>query len=302
MFQSLLTNFALILLILTVVTGVIWTLDLFVLSKKRREAAEKALAEYDQREAKLAADGVRMDTNKREEIASSLLRQPVWIEYSGSFFPVILLVFVLRSFLFEPFKIPSGSMLPTLFVGDLILVNKFTYGIRLPVINKKVIEIGQPQRGDVMVFKYPMDPQVDYIKRVVGVPGDKVEYKNKRLTINGKPASYEPLQDFLGDNNLEYSRQFRENLLGVQHLILNNDDSPVWVEKPMKFPGRENCIYDNEGFTCTVPQGQYFMMGDNRDRSADSRYWGFVPDENIVGKAFFIWMNLGNIRRIGSFQ
>ena len=302
MFQSLLTNFALILLILTLVTGIIWTLDLFVFSKQRREAAERALAEFDEREAKLAADGVRMDTNKREEIASTLLRQPVWIEYSGSFFPVILLVFVLRSFLFEPFKIPSGSMLPTLFVGDLILVNKFTYGIRLPVINKKVIEIGQPQRGDVMVFKYPMDPQVDYIKRVVGVPGDKVEYKNKRLSINGAPASYDALSDFLSDDNLQYSRQFRENLTGVQHHILNNDDSPVWVDKPMKFPGRENCVYDNEGFTCTVPPGQYFMMGDNRDRSADSRYWGFVPDENIVGKAFFIWMNLGNIRRIGSFQ
>jgi signal peptidase I len=253
MFQSLLTNFALILLILTVVTGIIWTLDLFVLSK-RREAAERHWLSTISAKQSLQLTvfvWIRISARKLLQPSASASLDRVFRQ----FFPVILLVFVLRSFLFEPFKIPSGSMLPTLFVGDLILVNKFTYGIRLPVINKKVIEIGQPQRGDVMVFKYPMDPQVDYIKRVVGVPGDKVEYKNKRLTINGTPASYEPLQDFLGDNNLEYSRQFRENLLGVQHRILNNDDAPVWVEKPMKFPGRENCVYDNEGFTCVVPQG-----------------------------------------------
>ena len=149
------------------------------------------MAEFDARNAKLNADGIKLDDSGRAALEADLLRQPTWIEYSGSFFPVIALVFFLRSFLYEPFKIPSSSMVPTLLVGDLILVNKFTYGIRLPIINKKIIEMNNPQRGDVMVFKYPKDPSLDYIKRVVGVPGDKIVYKNKRLTINGKEISYQ---------------------------------------------------------------------------------------------------------------
>jgi signal peptidase I len=175
--QALLGNFALILFILTLATGVVWFLDVFYLSRQRRARADAALAEYDARNARLAADGVPQETNGRNAIAARLLRQPTWVEYSGSFFPVILLVFVLRSFLFEPFKIPSSSMVPTLQIGDLILVNKFTYGIRLPVVNKKIIDINQPQRGDVMVFKYPKDTSLDYIKRVVGIPGDRVVYR-----------------------------------------------------------------------------------------------------------------------------
>ena len=303
--QSILGNFALILFVLMVVTGIIWVLDVFVLAKGRRAAADRALAEYDARTAKLTADGIRLDTqqNAREKLEAEHLRQPTWIEYSGSFFPVIALVFVLRSFLFEPFKIPSSSMVPTLLVGDLILVNKFTYGIRLPIVNQKVIQLNDPQRGDVMVFKYPMDMSQDYIKRVVGVPGDKITYEGKKLTVNGKPVSYAPQDDYLDDESLVYKKQFKENLTGVEHRILNDDRAPTLnLGDVREFPNKEACTYNSEGFTCTVPAGNYFMMGDNRDNSADSRYWGFVPDKNIVGKAVAVWMNLSNPRRIGGIQ
>jgi signal peptidase I len=300
--QALLGNFALILFILTVATGVIWCFDVFYLSRQRRARADAALAEFDARNARLAAEGVPQDVSSRNALAASLLRQPTWIEYSGSFFPVIALVFILRSFLFEPFKIPSSSMVPTLQIGDLILVNKFTYGIRLPVVNKKVIEINNPQRGDVMVFKYPRDTSLDYIKRVVGVPGDKIIYRNKKLTINGQELKYQALPDYLDEERLTYSKQYAETINGVTHRILNDERAPAFVPNPDDFPQRNLCSYNSEGFACTVPPGHYFMMGDNRDNSLDSRYWGFVPDQYIVGKAFFVWMNLGNLKRIGSFQ
>lgn len=300
--QSILGNFALILFILTIGTGIIWFLDVFHFAKQRRLRADIALAEFDARHAKLTADGIKAEASGRAALEAEILKQPTWIEYSGSFFPVIALVFVLRSFLYEPFKIPSSSMVPTLVIGDLILVNKFTYGIRLPIINKKVIDVNDPQRGDVMVFKYPKDPSLDYIKRVVGVPGDKIVYKNKRLSVNGKEVSYEPLPDYLDEEHLSYSKQYLENLTGVPHKILNDERAPAYVQNPDAFPKRELCTYNVEGFACTVPSGHYFMMGDNRDNSLDSRYWGFVPDQNIVGKAFFVWMNLGNLKRIGGFQ
>jgi signal peptidase I len=262
-------NFALILFCLLIVSGAIWLADVVVFSKRR------------------GADA----------------KDPWWVEYGASFFPVILLVFGLRSFLIEPFKIPSGSMIPTLQVGDFILVNKFTYGIRLPVLNKKIIQINNPQRGDVMVFKYPLDMSQDYIKRVVGVPGDKITYENKRLTVNDVEVKYTALDDYLEEDRLVYNKQFEENLTGVSHRILNNEKAPpVNLSDVKQFPNSEACTYRYEGFTCVVPQGNYFMMGDNRDNSADSRYWGFVPDKNIVGKAFFVWMNLGNLRRIGGIQ
>lgn len=300
--QSILGNFALILLLLTVGTGLIWSFDRFHYAPKRRRIAESALAEFDARQAKLAESGVKPDPNARVELLASLHRQPTWIAYTGSFFPVIAAVFLFRSFLFEPFKIPSSSMLPTLQIGDLILVNKFTYGIRLPVVNKKVIPINDPERGDVMVFKFPKDPALDYIKRVVGVPGDKVVYRNKRLSINGKEVSYEKLPEYLDEDRLQYYEHYRENLTGIRHEILTDSKLPGYVPSPDNFPQHELCSYNLEGFECTVPAGHYFMMGDNRDNSLDSRYWGFVPDRNIVGKAFFVWMNLGNLKRIGGFH
>lgn len=301
--QLILGNFALILFVLMVVTGVIWCLDVFVLAKKRRAAADAALAEYDARHAKLTADGIKVDNGNRAAIEAAMLRQPTWVEYSGSFFPVIALVFFLRSFLWEPFKIPSSSMVPTLLVGDLILVNKYAYGIRLPIVNKKIVEIGNPQRGDVMVFKYPKDMSQDYIKRVIGVPGDKITYENKRLTVNGKPVEYMPMDDYLDDERPLYHKQFLEKLPGMQHRILMMDAKPtIDLGGVENFPHRESCDYSYDKFTCIVPEGNYFMMGDNRDNSADSRYWGFVPDKNIVGKAFFVWMNFGNPKRIGGIH
>ena len=301
--QLIFGNFALILFILTLFSGVIWFFDVFYLAGQRRAKANLVLADFDARNAKLQAEGVQLETRGRQTLETELLRQPTWIEYSGSFFPVIALVFVLRSFLYEPFKIPSPSMVPTLLVGDLILVNKFTYGIRLPLINKKIIQVSNPQRGDVMVFKYPKDMALDYIKRVVGVPGDKIEYKNKRLSINGNPVSYIQQPDYLDEERLTYSKQLRENLSVVEHNILNRPEAPVVELSAVEpFPHHDACSYDSEGFVCTVPDGQYFMMGDNRDNSSDSRYWGFVPDQNIVGKAFVVWMNLGNLKRIGTFK
>ncbi|CAG9181441.1 signal peptidase I [Cupriavidus respiraculi] len=299
-------NFALILFVLVVITGIAWLADKLVFQKQRRTSAQAALAEFDSRLATTGQGGAATPEveSSRTRIAEEKLRQPWWLEYSASFFPVILAVFVLRSFVVEPFKIPSGSMIPTLVIGDFILVNKFVYGIRLPVVNKKVVAIGEPQRGDVMVFRYPKEPSLDYIKRVIGVPGDVVRYENKRLTINGKPAEYRPLPEYLDEERLSYSQQFRETLPGaVDHGILNDADRPPYISGPdADFPFRDNCTYNQQGLTCKVPAGHYFVMGDNRDNSLDSRYWGFVPDENIVGKAFLIWMNLGNIGRVGGFK
>jgi signal peptidase I len=261
-------NFALLLFTLLVVTGAVSGLDALYFRRHRAEGR----------------------------------REPWWIEYPKSFFPVILIVFVLRSFLVEPFKIPSGSMIPTLLVGDFILVNKFTYGIRLPVINLKVIDIGEPERGDVMVFRYPEDTSVDYIKRVVGLPGDKVAYQNKRLVINGREVPVQAAGDYLLKDKIQYLRQYTEMLGKVRHTILLDQSEPAALRYVKQFPQRENCIYNNSGMVCTVPPGHYFMMGDNRDNSSDSRVWGFVPEGNIVGKAFFIWFNFSELRRFGRFQ
>jgi len=214
-------------------------------------------------------------------------------------------VFFLRSFLYEPFKIPTASMVPTLLVGDLILVNKFTYGVRLPILNRKIIDVNDPQRGDVMVFKYPKDMSQDYIKRVIGVPGDKIVYENKRLTVNDKAVSYTAMDDYLEpqDMSMSYSKQFMEILPEKQHRILNREDAPtVSMSGVENFPHREACEFSQDKFSCIVPEGNYFMMGDNRDNSQDSRYWGFVPNKNIVGKAFVVWMNLGNPKRIGGID
>jgi signal peptidase I len=234
-------DFSLVLVVATALSGVIWGLDRLVFSSRRggKEAPE-----------------------------------PVLVEYARSFFPILLIVLFVRSFLFEPFRIPSSSMMPTLLVGDFIFVNKFTYGLRLPVVNTKVLEIGEPERGDVMVFRLPSDPSTNYIKRLIGLPGDTIRYQNRRLYVNGKVVDRKSFGQYPGDGQ-EGALLYNESLDGVEHEIL-------------LMPGRRSL----EG-VFNVPEGHYFMMGDNRDNSRDSRYEGvgIVPEGNIVGKAVRIWMN-----------
>lgn len=296
-------NFALLLFMATVVTGLYWVAERAYFLPQRRRAAQALQVQADERRASLAAQGIRADDGQDvAEARQRILMQPWWLDWTAGLFPVILAVFVLRSFLFEPFKIPSGSMVPTLVVGDLILVNKFTYGVRLPVVHTKLTDGTPPARGDVMVFRYPSKPSLDYIKRVVGVPGDEVAYLNKRLSINGQPLPKQPLPEYFDPDTMRYFKQFEEVLGDKRHRILNDDDRPAFVPGVSEFPSKQNCRYSVEGVVCKVPEGHYFVMGDNRDNSEDSRYWGFVPDRNIVGKAFFIWMNFGSFSRIGSFD
>ncbi|MEE9343016.1 MAG: signal peptidase I [Gammaproteobacteria bacterium] len=252
-------DFPTILVSATFITGVIWAMDAYFWAPQRKQ---------------LSADAI--DNGKKPQEAQMLSKEPVIVEYAKSFFPVILAVLVLRSFLVEPFRIPSGSMMPTLLAGDFILVNKFAYGIRLPVINKKIINIDDPETGDVAVFRYPKDPGVDYIKRIIGLPGDRIQYRNKVLTVNGKQVAQIPAGTYIGEGSAMSmsGASVREEMLGnVNHQVL-------------VIPKR-----GGKGADLTVPEGHYFVMGDNRDNSNDSRYWGTVPDENLVGKAFMVWMN-----------
>lgn len=295
-------NFALVLFLASVVTGLYWLAERFHFLPQRKQAAAALEANDLQRRADLEKRGITQVDGNIAEAREKLLMQPWWLDWTAGLFPVIITVFLLRSFLFEPFKIPSGSMIPTLLVGDLILVNKFTYGLRLPVLNTKITEGTPPQRGDVMVFRYPPKPSQDYIKRVVGIPGDTVAYKNKRLTINGEVLDTHALPEFFDEDAMRYFKQFEESLGGKKHRLLNNDEVPAFISGASAFEGQEGCSYTVEGVTCKVPAGHYFMMGDNRDNSLDSRYWGFVPEKNIVGKAFMVWMNFGNLRRIGFFD
>jgi signal peptidase I len=256
-------DFPLLLVLLTLFTGIVWLLDIFLLAPRRLAA----LADMD------AVSG-----GASEEMRTRATNEPWLVEMSRTFFPIILLVLVVRSFIVEPFRIPSGSMMPTLLVGDFILVNKFAYGLRLPVLNTRILDIGEPERGDVFVFRYPENPHIDYIKRVIGVPGDHIIYRNKKLTINGQPAPQSYLDTYVGMGSGASStgaRHLKEDLLGTKHDILLMPERNV-------FGG---------DFEYVVPQGQYFAMGDNRDNSRDSRAWGTVPEANLVGKAFMIWMN-----------
>ncbi|MBD3893258.1 signal peptidase I [Hydrogenophaga sp.] len=295
-------NFALLLMLATGVTGLYWLAEKFWFWPQRKRAAQRLLDEHKARLAALEKQGFGQSLDDVEPARQQLLRQPWWLDWTAGLFPVILAVFVLRSFLFEPFKIPSGSMIPTLHVGDLILVNKFHYGVRLPVFHHKLLANQQPQRGDVMVFRFPPQPSLDYIKRVVAVPGDQVSYLNKRLSINGElvPRSAEP--DFFDPDTLRHSRQYTETLQGRHFGILNDDDRPAFIAGATDFAYRDLCSYTIEGVSCTVPSGHFFVLGDNRDNSLDSRFWGFVPEANIVGKAFFVWMNFGDLSRIGRFE
>lgn len=238
-------NFELTLFYAVVISGVISLFDMLFLAKKRQRPPAK--------------------------------KMPIIIDYARSFFPVLLLVFLLRSFLYEPFRIPTGSLKPTLDVGDFILVNKFDYGIRLPVIHKKLYSIGEPQRGDIMVFRCPYNPSIDFIKRVIGVAGDHISYINKTLYVNGQkiPQQFVKNTTDRDDNGMDVNEiEKQEDFFGIKHAIYQEQERP-----------------NDDIKNIVVPPGMYFVMGDNRDASADSRYWGFVPDENIVGKARLVWMS-----------
>lgn len=295
-------NFSLLLLILTTVTLFYWLAERFHFQPARARAAEDLLANDTKRREQLAAQGIARVDGDVEGARQQILQQPWWLDWTAGLFPVILIVFLLRSFLFEPFKIPSGSMVPTLLVGDLILVNKFHYGVRLPVLNKKIIDNNEVKRGDVMVFRFPQNPSIDYIKRVAGIPGDEIRYQNQRLYINGQLVPVQSQGDFYDEDAQLYRPRFTEKLGEREHQMLVHPQPRGQIAPRYQFPFRENCSYSAEGVICKVPAGHYFMLGDNRDNSEDSRFWGFVPDENIVGKAFFVWMNLGNLKRIGSFN
>jgi signal peptidase I len=311
-------SFPAILLVLTVFTGAMWLLDRFKFAPKRQQAAQAAVAQFE-------ASSQHMDaadkTANIEALRQTNLRMPWWLEYTAGFFTVILAVFVLRSFVAEPFRIPSASMMPTLQNGDLILVNKFAWGLRMPVYNNTLIETGKPDRGDVIVFRFPLNESQDYIKRVIGLPGDTLVYDKKVLSINGKMIPVKDKPDYLDENGeasgdkMNYVKRATATLpLGSQSqgasqvgskshdLFVTPGRSPILVGARMHSHAQA-CQYLPEGIQCTVPAGHYFVMGDNRDNSLDSRYWGFVPERNIVGKAFFIWMNLdGKMSRLGGFE
>jgi signal peptidase I len=305
-------NFALLLFTATVVTGLYWLAERFYFLPQRLAQAQALEAEALARREELTKLGIQKTDVDTTPARERLLMQPWWLDWTAGLFPVILVVFVLRSFLFEPFKIPSGSMIPTLWVGDLILVNKFHYGVRLPVVNTKVTA-GEPvRRGDVMVFRYPPKPSLDYIKRVVGVPGDEVAYLNKQLSINGQVVVKANLPDFFEADSLSYAKQFQETFpTGATSAemtptktvpLLNNAERPAFIAGTEDFAFKNQCSYSVEGVVCKVPPGHFFMMGDNRDNSLDSRYWGFVPEANIVGKAIMVWMNFSSLKRIGAID
>jgi len=261
-------DFPTIMVLAVLITGAIWAFDVWVWAPKRREQFEA-----------VTAGGTSLTGDRLEAEKDRLQKEPILVEYSRSLFPVILIVLILRSFLIEPFRIPSGSMMPTLLDGDFILVNKYTYGIRLPVINKKIIDVGKPARGDVAVFRYPKDPSVDYIKRIIGLPGDRVTYRDKNLYINGKMIMREDfgVYDAKGTGiTMAGAEVYEEDLQGIKHNIL------IVKDQPMRYTEYTDYV---------VGENEYFVMGDNRDNSNDSRFWGTVPEENLVGKAFMIWMN-----------
>ncbi|MAZ88148.1 MAG: signal peptidase I [Cellvibrionaceae bacterium] len=272
-------NLPLILVLLVFVSGLVWLYDLVFLAAKRQAAIDAVDSQFDQ--AQLDEESKQQVYRQAKEVAA---REPLAVEYSKSFFPVLLIVLVLRSFIAEPFQIPSGSMIPTLKIGDFILVNKFTYGIRLPVIRNKIIDVNEPERGDVMVFFPPHRPDTYYIKRVIGMPGDEVRYVNNVLFINGEKQPQKLLAS-LPPGNPQF-QLLKETVGDVEH-----DMRKHVVPGRLSINGR-----------WVVPEGHYFMMGDNRDNSSDSRDWGPVSQDAIVGKAFAVWMHWDSFFSLPSFS
>jgi signal peptidase I len=237
-------DFPLILTLLVVLSGIIYLIDVLFFATKRKATGAK---------------------------------QPLLIEYARSFFPVLLIVLLIRSFLAQPYRVPTGSLEPTILPGDFIVVNQFAYGLRLPVLNTKILSIGEPKRGDIVLFRWPSDPRIMFVKRVIGIPGDHIVYKDKVLTINGKVAKQKNLgMDLDQASIMPIPVQIKSENLP------NSGEHKIFVRQDYNMSG---------DFDLTVPADNYFMMGDNRDNSDDSRYWGFVPEKNLVGKAFGTWMS-----------
>ena len=298
--------FGMLLTVLFLITGLAWLADRFYFAPQRKKNAE---AIFDK--AKSSGQG------GYDGAVRAALARPAWLEYTAGLFGVIALVFVLRSFIVEPFRIPSGSMLPNLYVGDFILVNKYTYGLRLPIGNQTIVPMNSPKKGDVVVFQFPPDKSQSYIKRVVGAPGDVVRYVNKVLTVNGQSYQQMPKSGIIPDAEYPTYPNSNKPVLGVimtkaaeegavTHDILTIEKQPTINPNGLsEYPFSKNtsaCTYfpNNTGMECKVPAGQYLMMGDNRDNSTDGRYWGFVPEQNIIGKAYFVWMNFSHLSRIGT--
>jgi signal peptidase I len=295
------TSFELLLLIATFTCLIGFLSEHFYFKKKRMVKAK----EYEEKELKdnenLKNNGIDRKELIEEE-KKEILKRPVFLDWTADLFPLIFVIFIIRSFFFEPFTIPSGSMMPTLIAGDNIIVNKFSYGFRLPVIDTKLTSGNDVKRGDIIVFHYPLDPKINYIKRAIGLPGDVIEYKNKDLFLNGKKVDRVSMENYTYPKEHIINAQYKENLDGVEHRILIDNNISGTISKVMSESAAKNCEYDVEYVKCVVPQGEYFMMGDNRDGSLDSRYWGFVPDKNLVGKAIFIWSNFGNMSRVGNIS
>ncbi len=261
-------DFSFYLFVAVVFTGIVWLVEIWLLKPRRSKVIHNSTQIH---------QGVEISRKGNE---------PIIVEYSKSFFPVLLIVFLLRGFIVEPFRIPSGSMLPSLYIGDFILVNKFAYGVKVPIINFKLVELDSPERGDVVVFRYPRDPSLDYIKRVIGLPGDHIAYYNKVLYVNGKPVDREFVGQYKGPGQT-FANEYIEKLKEGEHSML-------------LLPARPNNLQGEY----IVPEASYFVMGDNRDNSNDSRVWGPVPESNLVGKAFMIWMHYSDewhMDRVGNF-
>lgn len=296
-------NFPLLLLLATVITGLYWLADKFYFQPRRKREALALVEQLKVRKNTLEAQGLASEDIDIQAAAQRARQQPWWLDWTAGLFPVIAVVFVLRSFAYEPFRIPSGSMIPTLLVGDLILVDKYTYGLRMPVWNAKLTQGRAPGRGEVMVFRYPPNPRMDYIKRVIGVPGDTVSYLNKKLTVNGQAVNTVPQPDYFDKDSMRHAKRWEETLGGRSYEVLNNPQVPPGLMPSDAFKQHlEHCDYSIEGVSCRVPPGYYFVMGDNRDNSADSRAWGFVPEANIVGRAVAVWMNFSDMSRIGGIE
>lgn len=295
-------NFTLLLLLLTIGTGICWLGEKFYFAPKRHKEAKEEADQFSHVNREAINHGVISVIGEAQAIYQQKAKQPKWLEYTAGLFPVIFAVFIVRSFITEPFRIPSGSMLPTLHVGDFILVNKFENGLRFPVLNWEITRGEDPKRGDILVFKYPLDRDVDFIKRVVGVPGDEIRYINKELYVNGVKQARVADGTFFDEETYTQLNQYKETLGDVEHQILINPNVPSQARPVIRFNHLDHCAYSMGNMICKVPEGHYFMMGDNRDNSADSRFWGFVPREDIVGRAYFIWLNIGDFDRIGSIE